>query len=135
LIPAYQPTSATLSAASVTFDQHLIGDWSASITGNYSNISQHDDTVALGSDGAPGGTPANDLLEANSDIRGIDVLLNGSVPNLAGGAVKESWGGSFRSEGFRSGVSQGGNAVALSQRRDVASAYAEVIAPIARRRS
>ena len=122
--------SATLAAASVTFDQHLIGDWSASITGNYSNISQRDDSVALGSDGAPGGTPANDFLEANSDIRGIDVLLNGSVPNLAGGAVKESWGGSFRSEGFRSGVSQGGNAIALSQRRDVASAYAEVIAPI-----
>ena len=122
--------SATQSAASVTFDQHLRGDWSVSITGNYSSIRQRDDTLTLGSDGAAGETPTSEHLDANSDIRGIDVLLNGSVPNLGGGAVKESWGGSFRSEGFRSGVSQGGDASAISQRRDVVSGYAEFIAPI-----
>jgi outer membrane receptor protein involved in Fe transport len=119
----------TQSAATLGIDQTVFDDWDASITGHYSSIRQLDNSVSLGT-GAPIGAIGNEQLVANSDIRSVDALLNGELFDLSARAVKASVGGSFRSEHFRSDESNGGAAGLVSRRRDVGSAYGEVIVPI-----
>jgi iron complex outermembrane recepter protein len=117
------------TAATVSVDQRLLDEWNASITGNYSSIRQRSDSVLLGAGGAAMGGIGDTRLLANSDTRGVDVLFNGVLLDLSDTSVKMSFGGSFRSDTFDSDESNGAPSGLVSQRRDVASAYSELIVP------
>ena len=128
--PQFSAGHVTQSAASVTVDRHLFEQWNATLTANYSSIRQLADTVTGGANGVFDGVSGFDREEANSDVRGVDILLSGPVPDLGDGTVKESWGASVRSEDFQSVTNIVQNYTEVSQSRTVASGYAEVIAPI-----
>jgi iron complex outermembrane receptor protein len=119
----------TQSAATISVDRELFDDWDASITGHYSSIEQSDNSVTLGV-GAPIGAIGKERFVADSDIRSVDALLNGELFDLSARTVKASLGGSFRSEHFTSDESNGDASGRVSQRRDIASAYGEIIVPV-----
>jgi iron complex outermembrane recepter protein len=119
----------TQSAATLSVDRTVFDVWDASITGHYSSVKQLDDSVTPGV-GAPTGTTGHEQLVADSDIRSVDALLNGELFDLSESTVKASMGGSFRSEHFKSDESNGSAAGLVSERRDVVSAYGEIIVPV-----
>jgi outer membrane receptor protein involved in Fe transport len=121
---------AAESAATLSLERNLFGDWYANITGNYSSIRQLENTSTFA-------LPANQLdvsmgqqLSANSDIAGIDALGSGSLFNLPGGALKASLGGSFRTEQFKSHEFAAGPVTPILLHRQAASAYGELLVPI-----
>lgn len=119
----------TQSAATISVDRALFDDWDVSITGHHSGIKQSDNSVTPGA-GAPIGAIGNERFVANSDIGSVDALLNGEPFDLSARTVKASLGGGFRSEHFTSDESNGDAFGRFSQRRDIASAYGEIIIPI-----
>ncbi len=119
---------AAQSLATVGFLQDILDTWTAGLTGNYSSVRQTETSVPLSLAGAAGGSGSQHLT-ANSNFQSVDTLLEGPLFNLPGGALKVSLGGAYRWENFYSLLSSDTAVLQDSQRRDVASAYGEIIAP------
>jgi iron complex outermembrane recepter protein len=121
---------ATESASIVNLSQRLIADWTADLTGNYSETRQSSRTATnvLASVGG-GSLLTNDFL-ANSKIAEADASASGSMVTLPAGAAKISLGGSYRTETFGSLESGGATAASAALQRDVASGYGELLIPV-----
>jgi len=117
------------SAATLSLDRHLFGDWHATITGNYSTIQQLENTGTFALPAYHLNGPTDEQLLANSDIGGIDALGSGSLVSVYGGAVKASFGSSFRTEHYKSYEFTGSPVTPISAQRQVASAYGEILVP------
>ena len=120
---------AAASAASVSLDRELCGDWHANITGNFSTIKQLQNTSASSAPTYPFNGPTYEQLLANSEVGGIDALASGSVFKFYGGPAKASLGASFRSEQLKSYESTEFPIAGISLQRQVASAYGEILLP------
>ena len=120
---------AAASAASLSLDRGLSGDWHANITANFSAIKQLEDTSTSPAPTYPFNGPTSEQLLANSEVGGIDALGSGSVFKFYGGPAKASLGASFRSEQFKSYESTATPISGISLQRQVASAYGEILLP------
>jgi iron complex outermembrane receptor protein len=118
------------SAAIVSLDRRLFADWTADLTGNYSEIRQASgtETHALPSVNA-GNFTTNDFL-THSKITEVDALSSGSLAKLPGGSAKVSLGGSYRTETFESSEASGATATSTALQRDVSSGYGELLVPV-----
>jgi iron complex outermembrane receptor protein len=120
--------------ATTTVDKALFNDWHASLTVNYSKVQQYDnltDNLAIGS--FTENIPFTNSVD--SDVRELDLLANGSLFSLPGGPVKTAFGTSLRGEGFDASETEkgkiAGTANVSSLTRRVASAYGELLIPLA----
>jgi iron complex outermembrane recepter protein len=120
---------ATESAADVSLDRKLAGDWHASITGNFSSTRQLADTRTVAAPDSYFNGSTDEQLGANSAVRDIDALGSGSLFNFYGGAAKASLGGSYRAEQFKSYEFTGSAITGISLQRQVTSAYGEIFLP------
>jgi len=120
---------ARQSAAILSLDRHLFGDWHAAVTSNYSSIQQLENTRTVALPAYHLNGPTDEQLLANSDIGGIDALGSGSLVSVYGGAVKASFGGTFRTEHYKSYEFTGSAVTPISPQRQVASAYGEILVP------
>jgi iron complex outermembrane recepter protein len=118
----------TESASIVSLSRRLIADWTAELTGNYSETRQSSSTATYVLD-VGGSLLTNDFL-ANSKIAEVDASSSGSIFTLPAGAAKISLGGSYRTETFGSLESGGATAASTSLQRDVASGYGELLIPV-----
>jgi iron complex outermembrane recepter protein len=120
---------AAESAANISLDRALSGDWHANITGNFSTIQQLQATSTSSAPTYASNAATHEQLVANSGVGGIDALGSGSVFTFYGGPAKASLGGSFRSEQFKSYESTADPIARISLQRQVASAYGEFLLP------
>jgi outer membrane cobalamin receptor len=120
---------ATESAANLSLDRELSGDWHANITGNFSTIQQLEDTNTSAAPTYSLNGPTDEQLVANSGVGGIDALGSGPVFRFYGGPAKASLGGSFRAEQFKSYEFTASPMARISLQRQVASAYGEILLP------
>jgi iron complex outermembrane receptor protein len=120
----------TESSSIVTLSRRLVADWTAELTGNYSETRQASSrAMQVLASGVAGNLLTNDFL-AKSKIAEVDALSSGSIVRLPAGAAKISLGGSYRSETFGSSESGDTTASSTDLKRDVASGYGELLVPV-----
>src|SRR6185312_779250 len=74
------------SGASVSVSQRLVGDWQASLTGNYSNLHQTWNQLSVYTGKV--NQLVTQVVNGTSRLSEIGILADGSVFNVPGGAVK-----------------------------------------------
>jgi outer membrane receptor protein involved in Fe transport len=122
---------ATESSSIVTLSQRLIADWTAELTGNYSETRQASSAATHVLASGIVGNLLTDHFLANSKIAEVDASSSGSIVTLPAGAAKISLGGSYRTEDFESSESGDATAAAATAlQREVASGYGELLIPI-----
>jgi iron complex outermembrane receptor protein len=121
--------------ATVGVDRALFGDWHAQLTANYSKAQQF---VSAATKQTYQGAIYDIEEPSNVDsyVVGGDLLANGSLFSLPGGAVKVAVGASFRKEEFdaaQSEIFEGATypfGVVPALHRHVTSAYGELFVPL-----
>ena len=130
-------TSGTVRQSGFDFslERKLWSDWVIDLTGNYSSVRQTEDTPTV--DGFNGFTDSyQQATTSDSDLRSIDLLLNGSILSLPGGPLKAALGSSYRAEKYNTENALSIDGSDVSQpptpqaTRHVRSAFGELLAPL-----
>jgi iron complex outermembrane recepter protein len=127
--------SVRQSGADLSVERKLWSDWVIGLTGNYSSVRQTEDNPLVE---IFGGTTEDSyqVITSDSDLSSIDLLLNGSLLSLPGGALKTALGGSYRAEKYTTTDTysvDGSNVPELpvpQAMRHVRSAFGELLAPL-----
>ena len=129
---------ATEAGGSVTLQQALAHDWSWDLTGYYSQMRQESTQHAAynyaESSLAIYDIDDDSLLGTNTDLGGADLLAQGSVMELPGGALKAAMGASFEAQRFTADESSTGTydltEPAEGASRTETSVYGELAIPV-----
>jgi outer membrane receptor protein involved in Fe transport len=128
---SFNVSNVTQSGATLRLE-HPVGDeWSVALAGNYSRVRQ--ELVSNNSNTVDGDSVSKQ--EADGDLLGADLLVSGTLLQLATGPLKAAFGVSSREEDFENltSTSSAGATQALALEnlsRRVKSAYAELRLPV-----
>jgi outer membrane receptor protein involved in Fe transport len=131
VLDSTQSSEVKQTGASLALERAIVEDWSVTMNGTYSRMQQ--ESVGEQAVDVSGDTLTES--EASSKVYGLDMLVNGTLADLAAGELKTALGGAVREERFESLVvsSAGGftssNRVPEASRR-VTSFFGELRVPV-----